>query len=95
MDNKLVIIYSMKGCPHCVEFKEMLKEHNIKFYDRDINEYEEEFDMFVEITGKDYVPAFMLVDESESDEPIPKLYAPELDFDELNEGLEIIKKFVL
>jgi hypothetical protein len=72
----------------------MLKENEIEFYDRDINEYSDEFDMFVELTGKDYVPAFMLVDELESDEPIPMLFAPEVDFDELEEGLEIIKKFL-
>jgi len=69
MDNKLVVVYSMKGCPHCVDFKEMLKENN--------------------------VPAFMLVDESESDEPVPMLFAPEVDFNELTEGVEIIKKFIL
>ena len=94
MDNKLVILYTMKGCPHCTDFKDMLKENEIEFYDRDIDEYSDEFDMFVELTGKDYVPAFMLVDESESDEPIPMLFAPEVDFDELEEGLEIIKKFL-
>jgi glutaredoxin len=79
MDNKLVIVYTMKGCPHCVDFKKMLKENEIEFYDRDIDEYSDEFDMFVEITGKDYVPSFMLVDESE-EEPIPMLFAPEVDF---------------
>ena len=26
MDNKLVILYTMKGCPHCVHFKQMLEE---------------------------------------------------------------------
>ena len=95
MDNKLVILYTMKGCPHCVDFKKMLKENKIEFHDRDIDDYSDEFDMFVEITGKEYVPAFMLVDESESDEPIPMLFAPEVDFNELEEGLAIIKKFIL
>jgi glutaredoxin len=94
MDNKLVIIYSMKGCPHCTDFKDLLVQNGIEFYDRDIDEYSDEFDMFVELTGKDFVPAFMLVDESESDEPIPMLFAPEEDFNELEEGLEIIKKFL-
>jgi glutaredoxin len=94
MDNKLVIVYTMKGCPHCVDFKELLVQNDIEFYDRDIDEYSDEFDMFVELTGKDFVPAFMLVDESESDEPIPMLFAPEEDFNELEEGLEIIKKFL-
>lgn len=92
--DKLVVLYSMKGCPHCVDFKQMLEDNNIVYHDRDIDEYSDEFDIFVEITGKDYVPAFMLVDESESDEPIPMLFAPEEDFNDLNEGLEIIKKFL-
>jgi hypothetical protein len=73
----------------------MLKDNGIHFYDRDIDEFSDEFDIFVELTGKDYVPSFMLVDESESDEPIPMLFAPEVDFNELEEGLEIIKKFLM
>ena len=84
----------MKGCPHCTDFKDLLVQNGIEFYDRDIDEYSDEFDMFVELTGKDFVPAFMLVDESESDEPIPMLFAPEEDFNELEEALEIIKKFL-
>ena len=84
----------MKTCPHCTDFKQMLKDNDIQFYDRDIDEYSDEFDMFIELTGKDYVPAFMLVDESESDEPIPMLFAPEVDFNELEEGFQIIKKFL-
>jgi len=94
MDNKLVILYTMEKCPYCVELKEKLKSDNIEFTNRDIYEYEEEFDMFVEITGKDYVPSFMLVDESESDEPIPLLFSPEIDFNDIDEAFQIIKKFV-
>ena len=94
MDNKLVIVYTMKGCPHCTDFKDLLVQNDIEFYDRDIDEYSDEFDMFVELTGKDFVPAFMLVDESESDEPIPMLFVPDEDFNELDEALEIIKKFL-
>ena len=94
MNELNVIVYTMKGCPFCVDFKEMLTKEGIEFYDRDINEYSDEFDMFVELTGQDYVPAFMLVDESESDEPIPMLFAPEEDFNELEGALEIIKKFL-
>lgn len=95
MDNKLVILYTMKGCSHCVEFKKMLSEQGIEFYDRDIYEHQDEYDIFAELTGNEFVPAFMLVNESESDEPIPTLYAPERDFNELTEGLEIIKNFIL
>ena len=38
--NKTVIVYTMKGCPHCTDFKDMLVKEDIDFVDRDIDEYE-------------------------------------------------------
>ena len=40
---KVVILFSMKSCPHCVHIKELFDEHNIPYVDRDIHEYEEEY----------------------------------------------------
>ena len=94
MDDKLVVVYSMRGCPYCTDFKKLLDDANIEYDDRDIHTHKEEFDIFVELTGEEYVPSFMLVDEVNSNEPIPTLYAPEKDFDKLEEGIEIIKKFL-
>ena len=71
--------------------KDKLNEEQIEFYERDINEYEEEYDMFKEITENDFVPAFMIV-ESPEDNPFSHLYAPERDFNELDEGVQIIKE---
>ena len=65
--NKIAVIFTMKGCPHCVILKEMLEDENIGYVDRDIYEFEEEYNMFVEATGSDYVPAFMLVEDFESE----------------------------
>lgn len=95
MDNKLVVVYTMKGCPWCDVFKTQLKESSIDFHERDIDEYEEEFNLFAEITGSDYVPAFMLVEDTEAEEPIPQLYAPQVNYENLEEGVEIIKGFIL
>lgn len=81
----------MKGCPFCEIMKEQLNREEIEFYDRDIEIYEEEYEMFKEITGNDFVPAFMVV-ESLDDEPITHLYAPERDFNEIEEGVSIIKE---
>jgi glutaredoxin len=78
----------MKGCGWCDDFKKMLKENDIKFKNRDIEKYQEEYDLFVEVKN-DYVPAFMIVDtKSESAE----LFAPDIDFDGLESALEIIKE---
>lgn len=92
--DKVAVIFTMKGCPFCVELKEMLEKEDIFFVDRDIHEHEEEYDLFVELTGNDFVPAFMLIESPESNEPITELFTPDRDFDDINEGFEIIKNFL-
>ena len=89
--DKIVILFTMDGCPFCSIMKEKLTESNINFYERDIDEHKDEYDMFVEITENDYVPAFMIIEGGEDKEPITSLYAPERDFNDLDEGIEIIK----
>lgn len=91
--DKIAVIFTMKGCPHCVILKEMLEDENIDYVDRDIYEFEEEYNMFVEATGSDYVPAFMLVEDFESETPTTDLFAPDIDFQDIHEGLTIIKEF--
>ena len=86
----------MGGCPFCQMMKEKLVESNIIYYERDIDEYKDEYDLFVEITENDYVPAFMIIEGDDEKQPITSLYAPDRDFNDLDEGLEIIKnKMVL
>ena len=86
-----VVVYTMQGCPHCVDFKEMLQNEDIDFVDRDIEENDEEYQVFVEVTKNDYVPALLIIEEG--DESYKSfLYAPERDYNELTEALEIIKK---
>jgi glutaredoxin len=92
--DKVVILFTMESCPYCHMLKEMLDKENITYYDRDINEHKEEYDMFVEATKNDFVPAFMLIESPESEEPSTNLYAPERDFDDLEDGVSIIKEFV-
>jgi glutaredoxin len=89
--DKLLVIFTMKGCPYCEQMKEQLIESNLEFIERDIHEHEEEYDLFVEITENDYVPSFMII-ESPDDSPKTHLFAPERDFNEINEGVEIIKE---
>jgi glutaredoxin len=94
--DKLLILYTMDGCPFCQMMKEKLIESNIIYYERDIDEHKDEYDLFVEITENDYVPAFMIIEGDDKKQPITSLYAPDRDFNDLDEGLEIIKnKMVL
>ena len=91
MSKKQLVIFTMKGCPWCEDMKKSLKENEIDFLDRDINEHEEEYKLFVEITENDFVPAFMIIEDVE-DLSKTKLYAPERDFDGIEQGVEIIKE---
>jgi glutaredoxin len=92
---KKVVLYTMKGCPHCADMKDMLKEAKIKFTERDIHKYEKEYDLFVEATGNEYIPAFMLMTLTEDKKPLDvKLMAPDNDFDDLHEALHHVKSYL-
>jgi glutaredoxin len=85
-----IIVYTMKGCPFCIDFKEMLVNENIEFFDRDIDEYKSEYDLFVEVTDNDMIPALLII-EGDGNNHKSFLYAPERNYNELTEALDIIK----
>ena len=89
--DKLLIVFTMEGCPFCQIMKDKLKESDIEFHERDIDEYEEEYSLFSEVTESDMVPAFMIISDLENS-PTSKLFAPEKDFHDLDEGVSIIKE---
>lgn len=91
MNELNVIVYTMKGCPFCVEFKEILVKEQIDFFDRDIDEHDDEYNMFTEITGNDMIPALLII-EGNGKEHKSFLYAPEKNYNELTEALQIIKE---
>jgi hypothetical protein len=72
--------------------KDQLKESDIDFVERDIEEHKDEYDMFVEITENEFVPAFMIVESPDTDDHKSYLYAPERDYNEIEEGVAIIKE---
>ncbi len=90
MKDLSVVVYTMKSCPFCSEFKEILTNEGIEFFERDIDEYEEEYNLFSEITENDMIPA-MLVIEGDEVEHESFLYAPERNYNELTEAVDIIR----
>lgn len=86
-----VVVYTMQGCPYCNDFKEMLTKEGIEFHERDIDEHEKEYDTFSTITENDMVPALLII-EGDLKNHKSFLYAPERNYNELTEALEIIKK---
>lgn len=91
---KKVILYTMDGCPHCSKFKSLLKESNIEFDERNVNNHEKEYKKFVEATNNEYLPAFTLIEINKGEEPKVELNAPDDNFDNLNEALQIVKDFI-
>jgi glutaredoxin len=93
---KVAIVYTMKGCPFCSMIKEELEKEYIPYIERDIQEYEEEYDEFSKVTENDYVPALMLLTLDENDEASDvKLLAPDRDFEDIYEGVSMAKKYIL
>lgn len=84
----------MKGCPFCEDFKTMLEESKISYFDRDIDEYEEEYNIFSKITNNDMIPAILVIEGDKTNHK-SFLYAPERNYNELTEALEIVKKHLI
>tara|TARA_R110000782_G_scaffold214151_2_gene302020 strand:+ start:70 stop:327 length:258 start_codon:yes stop_codon:yes gene_type:complete len=85
----------MKGCPWCDEMKTKLNEGGLDYTERDIDKYEKEYDLFVEATGSDYIPAFMLLDIDEDREARDiKFMVPDDDFEDFDEALLKIRQYL-
>jgi len=93
---KVTVVYTMKGCPFCVMIKEELEKENIPFLERDIDEYQEEYDEFSKVTENDYVPSLMLLTLDDKDNATNvELLAPERDFNDIYEGVKMVKRYLL
>jgi len=86
---KQVVVFTMEGCPHCQEFKKILSENKVEYVDRDIQEHSDEYQMFSKVKN-DLVPAFMIVDGDDTSKS--GLFAPDQDYQTLEEALNIIKE---
>lgn len=93
---KAVIIYTMDGCPHCINMKEQLRENNIDFLERNVDKHKREYESFVKATNNDYLPAFTLleIDDDKNANNIV-LMAPDRDYKDINEAIDKVKNYLL
>ena len=91
MNELNVIVYTMEGCPFCTEFKDMLTKEGIEFFDRDIDKYEKEYEIFSEVTDNDMIPALLII-EGDGKNHQSFLYAPDRNYVELTEAVDIINQ---
>lgn len=79
----------MDGCPFCQEVKGLLKEAEIKFIERDCDDYEMQYEILKENTNNnEFVPAFEIRD---SDNMTKRFLVPDRDFEELEHAVYLIK----
>lgn len=80
-------ILSIPNCPYCNELKELLTKDNIEFEDIDVSltENEAEFDRIFKITQSDEVPIVIIGKQ---------LLVPNVSFNTITEGFELVKRFL-
>ena len=97
---KITILYTMDGCPHCSNMKDLLNQSGIIYLEHNIKDYEKEYEEFVKETKNEYLPAFSLIKvlkedniDFEKDVQVEFL-TPDDSFDTLNEAVEKVKNFL-
>ncbi len=81
-----ISVFSMKGCPHCDNLKNKLKENNIEFVELDIDDNELIYERFSKKVNNDFLPAILVGKTA---------YVPEKSFTTIDEAVELVKKHLL
>lgn len=92
---KHIFLYTMDGCPHCSNMKDLLKKEGIEYHERNIKDYNEEYKQFVHATSNDFLPAFTLLEMKDGEEPEVEFLTPDDSFKDLNEAVTKVKEFLL
>lgn len=93
--NYELVIYTMEGCSHCVEFKKLLEQENITYHDRDIDKYNKEYDMYSKITNTEFVPSVMLITGANTPNEKTHFFAPTKEYETIFEALDLVKKAII
>lgn len=86
-----VIIFTMDGCSHCLSLKNDLYKESIPFREIEITKNRKLWEQVVDQVEQDYVPTVFI---QEDDEGNGSVYLPERDFQNNDEVITIIKKYL-
>jgi glutaredoxin len=87
-----IILFTMDGCGHCYDLKNKLNEEQILFNEIEINKNKHIWDQVVDQTGHNVVPTLFLRIENTDD---GEVFIPGKDFNNRDEAVEIVKKYIL
>ena len=77
-----VILFTMKGCPHCDTLKKELNENKISFIERDVDDYEQAYEKFSKAVKSEYLPAILIG---------KRAFVPERSFKTITEAAKLVK----
>jgi glutaredoxin len=93
----MIIIFTLDGCPACDELKRTLKQKGLEYIEIEIYEYPHVWEEVVNVTKVDSVPTMLLKqtvdDDSDTEEKKSNLYVAGVDFNNINEAIEIIRNY--
>jgi glutaredoxin len=78
-----VKVFSMKGCPHCDNLKNKLRESNIDFIELDVDEHEELYEKFSKKVDNEFLPAVLIERTA---------FVPDKSFQTIDEAVDLVKK---
>ena len=78
-----ISVFSMKGCPHCDNLKNKLKENNIEFVELDVDDNNLLYERFSKKVKNEYLPAILIGKTA---------YVPEKSFNTIDEAVELVKQ---
>ena len=84
-NNEKVILFTMKGCPHCDKLKNKLKENKIQFVEKDVDKHEKIYEQFSKAVKSDYLPAVLIG---------KRAFVPDRSFKSINEASKVIKNYL-
>ena len=81
-----VIMFTMKGCPHCDKLKKILNENNISFVEKDVDVHEQVYDNFSKAVKSEYLPAVVIGKQ---------VFIPERSFKTIEQAGKSIQNYLL
>lgn len=85
-----IIIFTLDGCSHCTSLKEELNNLSIPFVEVEVNANPHIWEQVYKQTGKDYLPTVFIQKKDSNTGPV---FVPDVDFENQDEIIEIIKSY--
>lgn len=86
-----IIVFTLKGCGHCVELKKELNTLEIPYNEIEISDNEKIWNQVVKQTGHNALPTVFIGLEGKENGPV---FVPGRDFENKEEIVNIIKNYL-